>query len=169
MRLGVRRPLGSSLMPLGGNDIRDRAHYSCTDEHTTGCGVWHLHCTGRLNMAADRGDGEGGSSATVLARLAETIKARRSAGADKSYTRQLLDAGVPRCAKKFGEEAVEVVIASLGEDDAALKGEAADVIYHLLVLLEARGIAIDDVLATLTGRMGVSGIDEKAGRGHNNG
>ena len=116
-------------------------------------------------MAADPGDSDGGSTGTVLARLAATIKARREAAADKSYTRQLLDAGVPRCAKKFGEEAVEVVIASLNEDDAALKGEAADVIYHLLVLLEARAIAIDDVLLTLEGRMGISGVDEKAGRG----
>ncbi len=116
-------------------------------------------------MAAERGDSKGSSAETVLARLAETIKARREAAADKSYTRQLLDAGVPRCAKKFGEEAVEVVIASLNEDDAALKGEAADVLYHLLVLLEARGVAIDDVLTTLEARMGISGVDEKAGRG----
>lgn len=115
-------------------------------------------------MGADRGDGENANAATVLGRLAATIKARRTAAADTSYTRQLLDAGVPRCAKKLGEEAVEVVIASLGEDDAALKGEAADLVYHLLVLLEARGIAIDDVLATLEGRMGISGVEEKAGR-----
>lgn len=114
-------------------------------------------------MAVDRGDGS--ETAAVLQRLAATIKARRAATADTSYTRQLLDAGVPRCAKKLGEEAVEVVIASLGEDDAALKGEAADLVYHLLVLLEARGIGIDDVLATLAGRMGVSGVEEKAARG----
>ncbi len=116
-------------------------------------------------MAADRGKSDGTAAASVLARLAETIRARRLASADKSYTRQLLDAGVPRCAKKLGEEAVEVVIASLGEDDAALKGEAADLVYHLLVLLEARGIAIEDVLSTLEGRMGVSGVEEKASRG----
>lgn len=115
-------------------------------------------------MAGGQGDGEGGAAATVLARLAATIKARCAASAGSSYTRQLLDAGVPRCAKKLGEEAFEVVIASLNEDDAALKGEAADLIYHLLVLLEARGIAIDDVLATLEGRMGTSGIAEKASR-----
>jgi phosphoribosyl-ATP pyrophosphohydrolase len=113
---------------------------------------------------AERGEMDGEAATGVLAQLAATIKARRTASADKSYTRQLLDAGVPRCAKKFGEEAVEVVIASLSEDDAALKGEAADVIYHLLVLLEARGLSIDDVLATLAGRMGISGIAEKASR-----
>jgi len=110
------------------------------------------------------GGGLAGTDA-VLARLAETIRARRSATADASYTRQLLDGGVPRCAKKFGEEAVEVVIAGLREDDAALKGEAADLLYHLLVLLEVRDVAIEDVLATLEKRMGLSGLDEKASRG----
>ncbi len=104
------------------------------------------------------------SAAGVLERLSATIRARRSAAADTSYTRQLLDAGVPKCAKKLGEEAVELVIASLSEDDEALKGEAADLVYHLLVLLEARGVAIEDVLATLEKRMGLSGLDEKASR-----
>ena len=116
------------------------------------------------HMAANLGDGDEDPAATVLGRLAATIKARRSAAVDTSYTRQLLDAGVPRCAKKLGEEAVEVVIASLHENDDALKGEAADLVYHLLVLLEARGLAIADVLATLERRMGTSGIDEKASR-----
>jgi phosphoribosyl-ATP pyrophosphohydrolase len=120
-------------------------------------------------MASDQGNGDGDPAATVLGRLAATIKARRAATADTSYTRQLLDAGVPRCAKKLGEEAVEVVIASLSEDDEALKGEAADLVYHLLVLLEARGLAIDDVLATLERRMGTSGIDEKASRSRKEG
>jgi phosphoribosyl-ATP pyrophosphohydrolase len=116
------------------------------------------------HMAADKGDDDGVPAATVLGRLAATIQTRRTAATDTSYTRQLLDAGVPRCAKKLGEEAVEVVIASLHEDDDALKGEAADLVYHLLVLLEARGLAIEDVLATLERRMGTSGIDEKASR-----
>jgi phosphoribosyl-ATP pyrophosphohydrolase len=120
-------------------------------------------------MAAEQGDGDREATATVLGRLAATIKARRAATADRSYTRQLLDAGVPRCAKKLGEEAVEVVIASLHEDDDALTSEAADLVYHLLVLLEARGLAIEDVLATLEGRMGTSGIDEKAGRSRKEG
>lgn len=115
-------------------------------------------------MAADQDDGDRDPTATVLGRLAATIKARRTAAADTSYTRQLLDAGVRRCSKKLGEEAVEVVIASLAEDDEALKGEAADLIYHLLVLLEARGVAIEDVLVMLERRMGTSGIDEKASR-----
>lgn len=100
----------------------------------------------------------------VLLRLAATIAKRRSASADKSYTRQLLDGGSARCAKKFGEEAVETVIAALDEGDGALKSEAADLIYHLLVLLESRSVSIADVLSVLEGRMGTSGVEEKAGR-----
>lgn len=101
----------------------------------------------------------------ILRRLAGTIAARRAESAEASYTRQLLDAGPRRCARKLGEEAVETVIAALAEDDAALRNEAADLIYHLLVLLESRHVAIDDVLAVLAGRMGTSGIAEKASRG----
>ncbi len=100
----------------------------------------------------------------ILRQLAATISARRTESADRSYTRQLLDAGPKRCGKKLGEEAVETVIAALVEDDAALRNEAADLIYHLLVLLESRNIAIDDVLGILAGRMGISGLDEKAAR-----
>jgi phosphoribosyl-ATP pyrophosphohydrolase len=100
----------------------------------------------------------------VLIELAATIAARRQATADKSYTRQLLDSGTQRCAKKLGEEAVETVIAALSEDDAHLTGEAADLIYHLLVLLESRNVAISDVLEVLSARMGRSGLDEKASR-----
>lgn len=104
-------------------------------------------------------------SEDVLFRLAETIKARRSEGADKSYTRQLLDAGPERCAKKLGEEAVEVVIAGVSQSDQALRAEAADLLYHLLVLLEARDVALSDVLAVLESRTGQSGLAEKAARG----
>lgn len=104
-------------------------------------------------------------SADTLERLAATIKARRTEAAAKSYTRQLLDAGPEKCAKKLGEEAVETVIAGVHQDDAALKAEAADLLYHLLVLLEARGVAFRDVLAVLEGRMRTSGLDEKASRG----
>ena len=74
--------------------------------------------------------------------LAEIIRARRGAAAEKSYTKSLFEAGVPRIAKKFGEEAVETVIAALGDDKSALTGEVADVLYHLLVLMEAREIAL---------------------------
>lgn len=100
----------------------------------------------------------------TLERLAATIKGRRAESAGKSYTRQLLDAGPAKCAKKFGEEAVEAVIAATAQDQAALKAEAADVLYHLLVLLESRDVALADVLAVLRQREGRSGLDEKASR-----
>lgn len=100
----------------------------------------------------------------VLARLSATIRARRGDSAEQSYTRQLLDAGPERCAKKLGEEAVETVIAGIGQSDAALKAEAADLLYHLLVLLECRRIPLEQVLALLESRMGTSGLAEKAMR-----
>lgn len=100
----------------------------------------------------------------VLLQLAATIRTRREAPADTSYTRQLLDAGPARCAKKLGEEAVETIIAAVGESDQALTAEAADMLYHLLVLLESRGIALGDVLAVLERRTGTSGLQEKAER-----
>jgi phosphoribosyl-ATP pyrophosphohydrolase len=101
---------------------------------------------------------------STLQRLAETIHARRSAAGEQSYTRQLLDAGSEKCAKKFGEEAVEAVIAGVSQDDKALTAEAADVLYHLLVLLEARNVPLDHVMQVLEGRMDTSGIAEKASR-----
>ena len=99
----------------------------------------------------------------VLERLAATIRARRSA-AGSSYTRQLLDAGPIGCAKKLGEEAIETVIAGAGESEDKLKEEAADLLYHLLVLLESRGVSLEDVLSVLEQRSGTSGLEEKAGR-----
>lgn len=100
----------------------------------------------------------------VLQRLARLIKSRRDDDADKSYTRQLLDGGPEKCAKKLGEESVETVIAGVAQDSKALTAEAADLLYHLLVLLEVRNVALDDVLKVLEGRMGTSGITEKAAR-----
>jgi phosphoribosyl-ATP pyrophosphohydrolase len=104
------------------------------------------------------------SDAADLAGLLTLIRERKSARADKSYTRQLFDSGVERCAKKFGEEAVEAVIASLGGDRTALKNEAADVVYHLLVLLESREVNFEDVVTELKVRMRQSGLEEKASR-----
>jgi phosphoribosyl-ATP pyrophosphohydrolase len=101
----------------------------------------------------------------VMTRLAATIAARRSATGDSSYTRQLLDGGAEKCARKFGEEAIETVVAALGADPTALAGEAADVIYHLVVLLEVRGVSWTDVAAVLEARAGTSGLVEKALRG----
>lgn len=103
-------------------------------------------------------------SQNALSRLAKTIAARRNDDPAKSYTRQLLDGGPERCAKKLGEEAVETAIAAVSQNNAALKAEAADLLYHLLVLLECRKVALDDVLAVLEQRMGTSGIEEKASR-----
>jgi phosphoribosyl-ATP pyrophosphohydrolase len=95
---------------------------------------------------------------------AATIHARRGDSGERSYTRQLLYAGSEKCAKKFGEEAVEAVIAGVSQDDKALTAEAADVLYHLLVLLEARNVPLEHVMQVLESRMGTSGIAEKASR-----
>jgi phosphoribosyl-ATP pyrophosphohydrolase len=100
----------------------------------------------------------------VLSRLAALISARRLALADTSYTRQLLDAGPTKCARKLGEEAIETVIAGIGTDASHLRAEAADLIYHLLVLLEVRSVPLADVLSTLEARMSQSGLAEKAAR-----
>jgi phosphoribosyl-ATP pyrophosphohydrolase len=96
--------------------------------------------------------------------LAAIIAARAEASAAKSYTKSLLDAGPARAAKKLGEEAVEVVIAAIEGDTAALTRESADLLYHLLVVLHQRGISLADVCAELEHRTGRSGHAEKAAR-----
>ena len=103
-------------------------------------------------------------SSFTLYDLEKRIAARAQEGAEVSYTRKLLDRGVTHCAKKLGEEAVEAAIAAVGEDRTRMIGEAADVLYHLLVVLYARGIALDDVEAELAARARQSGLDEKATR-----
>ncbi|MEW6453250.1 MAG: phosphoribosyl-ATP diphosphatase [Pseudomonadota bacterium] len=100
----------------------------------------------------------------TLADLEKRIQERASASAEKSYTRQLLDKGVAQCAKKFGEEAVEAVLAAVAEDRERMTGEAADVLYHLLVMLHARGITLAEVEALLETRTKKSGLEEKASR-----
>ena len=100
----------------------------------------------------------------LLARLEATIRARRGADPKSSYVAALQAAGVPKIARKLGEEAVETIVAALGEDRTALVAEAADLLFHLLVLLDARELALADVLAVLEAREGLSGIEEKAGR-----
>lgn len=114
--------------------------------------------------AQEAADGGRAMSDGIISELAATIKARRMAAGDKSYTRQLLDAGAERCARKFGEEAVEAIVASLGSDKQALASEAADVIYHLLVLLEASGLSWAEVATVLQKRTSQSGLAEKASR-----
>jgi phosphoribosyl-ATP pyrophosphohydrolase len=101
---------------------------------------------------------------TGLDQLFATIAARKGADASQSYTAKLLAAGVEKCAKKFGEEATEVVIAAIQEDKAELAKESADALYHLAVLWAASGITPEDVYAVLKSREGVSGLDEKASR-----
>jgi phosphoribosyl-ATP pyrophosphohydrolase len=96
--------------------------------------------------------------------LAATIDARAASSAEASYTKKLLDKGAEHCAKKFGEEAVEAVIAAITNDRSHLVAESADVIYHLLVLLKSRGIKLDDVEAALAQRTSMSGLEEKASR-----
>ena len=100
----------------------------------------------------------------VLAALAEEIERRKQASPETSYTAKLLSMGVEKCAKKFGEEAVELAIASVLRNRAHVSAEAADVLYHLLVLLAASDVKLKDVTAELARRQGVSGIDEKASR-----
>jgi phosphoribosyl-ATP pyrophosphohydrolase len=100
----------------------------------------------------------------TLRDLEKRVNERARESADVSYTRKLLDRGVAHCAKKLGEEAVEAAIAAVGEDKDRMIAEAADVLYHLLVVLHARGIALDEVEAELGARARQSGLDEKAAR-----
>ena len=100
----------------------------------------------------------------TLTRLAATIASRRGADPASSWVAKLHARGVPVIAKKLGEEAVETVIAALSGSREELVGEAADTIFHLLVLLDAKGVTLDEVLAELDRREGTSGIAEKAAR-----
>jgi len=101
---------------------------------------------------------------SALERLAATISARRGADPESSWTARLLARGPEKCAEKFGEEAIEAIIEAVKGDREKLTEEAADVLYHLLVMLAARDVALSDVLAELDRREGTSGIAEKAGR-----
>lgn len=100
----------------------------------------------------------------VLADLIEIIAIRASEESGQSYTAQLLSAGTEKCAKKFGEEAVEVVLASLDSNQEHLIAEAGDVLYHLLVLLKSRDIPVSAVMNELQRRKSQSGLQEKASR-----
>ena len=96
--------------------------------------------------------------------LAATIAARKDAGSDESWTARLLTQGPEKCAEKFGEEAVEAIIEAVRGDRARLTAEAADVIFHLLVMLAARDVSLAEVEAELARRAGTSGLVEKAAR-----
>ena len=100
----------------------------------------------------------------TLEALDERIGKRAGASVDESYTAKLLAGGVERCAKKFGEEAAEIIIASVTKDRKGTESEASDVLYHLLVLLRAAGVPLADVMAQLERRTAQSGLEEKASR-----
>lgn len=101
---------------------------------------------------------------TILQQLAATIESRKTADPETSWTAKLLARGPEKCAEKFGEEAVEAIIEAVRGDRQRLTGEAADVLYHLLVMLASRDVALGDVLDELARRQGIGGLDEKAAR-----
>lgn len=100
----------------------------------------------------------------TLEALDQRIAARANASPDESYTAKLLAGGVERCAKKFGEEAAEIIISSVTKDRKGTEGEASDVLYHLLVLLRAAGVPLADVMAQLERRTAQTGLEEKSSR-----
>ena len=100
----------------------------------------------------------------TLNELADLIASRQDAAPDSSWTAKLLSKGPEKCAEKFGEEAIEAIVEAVKGDKDALTSEAADVLYHLLVMLTSRGVTFDDVIAELARRQGTSGIAEKAAR-----
>ena len=100
----------------------------------------------------------------TLYRLENAIAARRRADPDTRYVASLSARGLPVIARKFGEEAVEAVVAALAQDRGELIGEAADVLFHLLVMLAEKDVTLTEVMAELDRREGVSGLEEKASR-----
>jgi phosphoribosyl-ATP pyrophosphohydrolase len=100
----------------------------------------------------------------TLEDLDQRVALRAAASPDESYTAKLIAAGIERSAKKFGEEATELVIATVGRDAANTRAEAADVLYHLLVLLRAAGVPLSEVMDELERRTAQSGLAEKAAR-----
>ncbi|UYY58268.1 phosphoribosyl-ATP diphosphatase [Sphingomonas sp. S2-65] len=100
----------------------------------------------------------------TLDALEQTIRQRRAADPDTSYVAKLTAKGRAKIAQKVGEEAVETVIAAIADDKAGMVSEAADLMFHLLVLLADAGLSLDDVRAELARREGLSGLEEKAGR-----
>ena len=99
-----------------------------------------------------------------LEELNQRVADRATASPDESYTARLLRDGVDRCARKFGEEAVELIVSAVSRDKEGLTGEAADVLYHLLVLLKSSDVTLETVMAELERRTAQSGLEEKASR-----
>jgi len=100
----------------------------------------------------------------ILERLDLTIQGKTSESPNKSHTAKLLKKGTEKCAEKFGEEAIELIVASVKKKKKEIIGEAADTLYHMLVLLRSKNISINEVLTELASREGISGIEEKRKR-----
>lgn len=115
-------------------------------------------------MSDETGLGSPAEFFAALDHLAQTIDERAGGDTGESYTAKLLAKGTGKCAKKFGEEAVELALALVSESDEAVASEAGDVLYHLMVALRARGISLDEVGAALATRQAMSGLQEKASR-----
>ena len=101
---------------------------------------------------------------TILERLDLTIQGKTTETPNKSYTAKLLKKGTEKCAEKFGEEAIELIVASVKKKKKEIIGEAADTLYHMFVLLRSKNISINEVLTELASREGISGIEEKRKR-----
>ena len=101
---------------------------------------------------------------TILERLDLTIQGKTTESPNKSHTAKLLKKGTEKCAEKFGEEAIELIVASVKKKKKEIIGEAADTLYHMLVLLRSKNISINEVLSELSSREGISGIEEKRKR-----
>ena len=101
---------------------------------------------------------------TILERLDLTIQGKTTESPNKSYTAKLLKKGTEKCAEKFGEEAIELIVASVKKKKKEIIGEAADTLYHMFVLLRSKNISINEVLTELASREGISGIEEKRKR-----
>ena len=101
---------------------------------------------------------------TILERLDLTIQGKTTESPNKSHTAKLLQKGTEKCAEKFGEEAIELIVASVKKKKKEIIGEAADTLYHMFVLLRSKNISINEVLTELASREGISGIEEKRKR-----
>ena len=101
---------------------------------------------------------------TILERLDLTIQEKTTKSPNKSHTAKLLKKGTEKCAEKFGEEAIELIVASVKKKKKEIIGEAADTLYHMFVLLRSKNISINEVLTELASREGISGIEEKRKR-----
>ena len=101
---------------------------------------------------------------TLLERLDLTIQGKTTESPNKSHTAKLLKKGTEKCAEKFGEEAIELIVASVKKKKKEIIGEAADTLYHMFVLLRSKNISINEVLSELASREGISGIEEKRKR-----